>query len=86
MSTIFRENGNKKPYIHINDVENICFTFQEVNVLIEILRMKLFVVCFDFEGQAKTWLNTLRPRSIKELEYANMLTSLVFLHKFFSTL
>ena len=54
MSTIFRENGNKKPYAHINDVENICFTFQEVNVLIEILRMKLFVVCFDFEGQAKT--------------------------------
>ena len=56
---IFRGNEKKNPYSHIKDVEEIFFTLQEANMLIEVLRMKVFP--FTLMDKAKIWFNTLRP-------------------------
>lgn len=39
---IFRGNEHENPYIHIKDFVQICSTFQEANVPLEIFHMKLF--------------------------------------------
>lgn len=39
---IFMRNDNENPYSHIKELEEIWSTFQEANISLEILYMKLF--------------------------------------------
>ena len=59
----FRGIKNENPYSHIKEFEEICSKFQEANTPLEILLMKLFSL--TLKDRAKTWLNSLRPYSIR---------------------
>ena len=50
-------------YSHIKEFEEVCNTFQEGGVSIDLIRLKLFP--FTLKDKAKIWLNSLRPRSIR---------------------
>ncbi|KAL6322464.1 hypothetical protein AAG906_008119 [Vitis piasezkii] len=76
---IFRETENENPYSHIKEFEDIVSIFQEANTPLEIFRMKLFPL--SLKDKAKTWLNSLRPYSIRN--WGDLQS--VFLQKFFPT-
>ncbi|KAL6316622.1 hypothetical protein AAG906_018877 [Vitis piasezkii] len=54
---------SENPYSHIKEFEEVCNTFQERGVAIDLMRLKLFP--FTLKDKAKIWLNSLRPRSIR---------------------
>ena len=58
----FHGMENENPYTHIKDFEEVCHTFQEGTISIDLMRLKLFP--FTLKDKAKVWLNSLRPRSI----------------------
>ena len=60
---IFRGTENENPYSHIKEFEDIISIFREANTPLEIFRMKLFPL--SLKDKAKTWLNSLRPYSIR---------------------
>ena len=75
----FHGMESENPYSHMREFEEVCNTFKEETVTMDLMRLKLFT--FTLKDQAKIWLNSLRPRSIQN--WIEMQDE--FLKKFFST-
>ncbi|KAF5468699.1 hypothetical protein F2P56_012835 [Juglans regia] len=73
----FHGMQSENPYLHIKEFEEVCSTFMDQTCAEEVIRLKLFH--FSLKDKAKTWLNSLRPRSIGT--WQEMQTE--FLKKFF---
>src|ERR1043165_5210441 len=69
---------SESPYLHLRDFDEVCATFNDQACTTEIIKLKLFP--FSLKDKAKTWLNSLKPRSIGT--WQEMQTE--FLKKFFS--
>ena len=69
---------NENPYTHIRDFEEFCTTFKEGMMDIDLLKLKAFPL--TLKDKAKIWLNSLRPRTIRN--WAELQAE--FLKKFFS--
>ena len=69
---------NKNPYTHIRDFEEVCTTFKEGMMDMDLLKLKEFPL--TLKDKAKIWLNSLRPRTIRN--WAELQEE--FLKKFFS--
>ena len=69
---------NKNPYTHLRDFEEVCTTFKEGMMDMDLLKLKAFPL--TLKDKAKIWLNSLRPRTIRN--WAEMQEE--FLKKFFS--
>ena len=75
----FHGMENENPYTHIQEFEEVCPTFKEGVADMDLLKLKAFPL--TLKDKAKIWLNSLRPRTIRnwgELQAE-------FLKKFFST-
>ena len=70
---------NENPYTHIRDFEEACTTFKEGMMDMDLLKLKAFPL--TLKNKAKIWLNSLRPRTIRN--YTELQAE--FLKKFFST-
>ena len=70
---------NENPYTHIRDFEEVCTTFKEGMMDMDLLKLKEFPL--TLKDKAKIWLNSLRPRTIRN--WAELQAE--FLKKFFST-
>ena len=75
----FHGMENENPYTHIWDFEEVCTIFKEGAIDMELLKLKAFPL--TLKDKAKIWLNSLRPRTIRN--WTEMHTE--FLKKFFST-
>ena len=75
----FHGMESENPDSHMREFEEVCNTFKEEIVIVNLMRLKLFP--FTLKDKAKFWLNSLRPRSIRN--WTEMQTG--FLKKFFST-
>ena len=75
----FHGMESENPYSHMREFEEVCNTFKEETVTVDLMRLKLFP--FTFKDKAKIWLNSLRPRSVQNLTEMQA----EFLKKFFST-
>ena len=75
----FHGMENENPYTHIQEFEEVCMTFKEGVTDMELLKSKAFPL--TLKHKAKIWLNSLRPRAIRNL--GDMRTE--FLMKFFNT-
>ena len=53
----------ENPYTHIRDFEEVCITFKEGTIDMDLLKLKAFP--FTLKVKAKIWLNSLRPRTIR---------------------
>ena len=69
---------NENPYTHIRDFEEVYTTFKEAAFDMDLLKMKVFPL--TIKDKVKIWLNSLRPRTIKN--WAELQAE--FLKKFFS--
>ena len=74
----FHVMENENPYTHIRDFEEVCTTFKEGATDMELLKLKAFPL--TLKDKAKIWLNSLRPRTIRN--WTEMRAE--FLKKFFS--
>ena len=70
---------SENPYLHISEFEEVCNTFKEETATVDLMRLKLFP--FTLKDKEKIWLNSLRPRSIRN--WTEMQAE--FFKKFFST-
>ena len=70
---------NENPYTHIQEFEEVCTTFVEGAIDMDLLKLKAFPL--TLKEKAKIWLNSLRPRTIRN--WAKLQAE--FLKKFFST-
>ena len=61
------------------EFEEVCNTFKEETAIVDLMRLKVFP--FTLKDKAKIWLNSLRPRSIRN--WTEM--QLEFFKKFFPT-
>lgn len=68
---------NENPYVHIREFEEVVATFHSQNATDDIVRLKFFP--FSLKDRAKSWLYSLRPRSIGSW---NEMTQ-VFFNKYF---
>ncbi|RVW72547.1 hypothetical protein CK203_061239 [Vitis vinifera] len=59
----FHGMESENPYAHIKEFEEVCNTFREGGASIDLMRLKLFP--FTLKDKAKIWLNSLRPRSVR---------------------
>ena len=59
----FHGMENENSYTHIRDFEEVCTTFKEGAIDMDLLKLKAFPL--TLKDKAKIWLNSLRPRSIK---------------------
>ena len=59
----FHGMENENPYNHIREFEEVCATFKEGAVDMELLKFKAFPVTLI--DKVKIWLNALRPRTIR---------------------
>ena len=75
----FHGMENENPYTHIQEFEEVCITFKEGVSDIDLLKLKAFPL--TLKDKAKIWLNSLRPRTIRN--WAELQAG--FLKKFFST-
>ena len=75
----FHGMENENPYTHIREFEEVCTTFKEGVPDMDLLKMKAFPL--TLKDRAKIWLNSLRPRTIRN--WAKLQAE--FLKKFFST-
>ena len=75
----FHGMENENPYTNIIDFVEVCTTFKEGVTDMELLKLKAFPL--TLKDKAKIWLNSLRPRTIRNR--AELQTE--FLKKFFST-
>ena len=75
----FHDMESENPYSHIREFEEVCNTFKEETVTVDLMKLKLFP--FTLKEKAKIWLNSLRPRSIRN--WTEMQAE--FVKKFFST-
>ena len=69
---------NENPYTHIRDFEKVCTTFKEGMMDMDLLKLKEFPL--TLKDKDKIWLNSLRPRTIRN--WAELQAE--FLKKFFS--
>ena len=69
---------NENPYTHLRDFEEVCTTFKEGMMDMDLLKLKAFPL--TLKDKAKIWLNSLRPRTIRN--WAELQPE--FLKKFFS--
>ena len=69
---------NENPYTHLRDFEEVCTTFKEGMMNMDLLKLKAFPL--TLKDKAKIWLNSLRPRTIRN--WAELQAE--FLKKFFS--
>ena len=74
----FHGMENENPYTHIRDFEEVCITFKEGTIDMDLLKLKAFPL--TLKDKAKIWLNSLRPRTIRG--WAKLQAE--FLKKFFS--
>ena len=74
----FHGMENENPYTHIRDFEEVCITFKEGTIDMDLLKLKAFPL--TLKDKAKIWLNSLRPRTIRS--WAELQAQ--FLKKFFS--
>ena len=74
----FHGMENENPYTHIRDFEEVCMTFKEGTIDMDLLKLKAFPL--TLKDKAKIWLNSLRPRTIRS--WAELQAD--FLKKFFS--
>ena len=75
----FHGMENENPYTHIRDFEEVCMTFKEGSFDMDLLKLKAFPL--TLKDKAKIWLNSLRPRTIRN--WAELQAE--FLKKFFSS-
>ena len=75
----FHGMESENPYSHMREFEEVCNTFKEEIVTMDLMRLKIFP--FTLKDKSKFWLNSLRPRSIRN--WTEM--QVEFLKKFFST-
>ena len=75
----FHGMENENPYAHIREFEEVCTTFKEGVLDMDSLKLKAFPL--TLKDKAKIWLNSLRPRTIRN--WAELQAE--FLKKFFST-
>ena len=75
----FHGMENENPYTHIREFEEVCGTFKEGVIDMDLMRLKVFPL--TLKDKAKIWLNSLRPRSIRN--WVELQTE--FLKKFFTT-
>ena len=54
---------NESPYVHIREFEEVVATFNNRADVTNIVRLKFFP--FSLKDKAKSWLYSLRPRSIR---------------------
>ena len=54
---------SENPYSHIREFEEVCNTFKEDIFIVDLMRLKLFPL--TLKDKAKIWLNSLRPRTIR---------------------
>ena len=59
----FHGMENENPYTHIREFEKVCTTFKEGAIDMDLLKMKAFPL--TLKDEAKIWLNSLRPRTIR---------------------
>ena len=59
----FHGMESENPYSHMREFKEVCNTFKEETVTVDLMRPKLFP--FTLKDKAKIWLNSLRPRSIQ---------------------
>ena len=69
---------NENPYTHLRDFEEVCTTFKEGMMDMDLLKLKAFPL--TLKDKAKIWLSSLRPRTIRN--WAELQAE--FLKKFFS--
>ena len=74
----FHGMENENPYTHIRDFEEVCTTFKEGAFDMDLLKLKAFPL--TLKDKANIWLNSLRPRTIRNLAELQV----EFLKKFFS--
>ena len=75
----FHGMENENPYTHIGEFEEVYNTFKEGVTDMDLMRLKVFPL--TLKDKAKIWLNSLRPRSIRN--WAELQAE--FLKKFFNT-
>ena len=75
----FHGMENENPYTHIREFEEVCTTFKEGVPDMDLLKLKAFPL--TLKDKAKIWLNSLRPRTIRN--WAELQAE--FLKKLFST-
>ena len=68
----------ENPYTHLRDFEEVCTTFKEGMMDMDLLKLKAFPL--TLKDKAKIWLNSLRPITIRN--WAELQAE--FLKKFFS--
>ena len=59
----FHGMENENPYTHIQDFEEVCTTFEDGAFDMDLLKLKSFPLTLKYK--AKNWLNSLRPRTIR---------------------
>ena len=59
----FHGMENENPYTHIRDFEEVCITFMEGTIDMDLLKLKAFLL--TLKDKAKIWLNSLRLRTIR---------------------
>ena len=59
----FHGMENENPYNHIREFEEVCATFKEGAVDMELLKLKAFPL--TLKDKENFWLNALRPRTIR---------------------
>ena len=59
----FHGMESENPYTHIRELEVIFNTFKEDTTTVDLMRIKIFP--FKLKDKAKMWLNSLRPRTIR---------------------
>ena len=74
----FHGLDNENPYVHIREFEEVVATFHSQSNALESIRLKFFL--FSLKDKAKSWLYSLRPRSIGT--WAEMTQT--FFNKYFS--
>jgi hypothetical protein len=58
----FHHIESENPYLHIKEFEEVCATFIDQTCNEKVVGLKLF--SFSLKERAKTWLNSLKPRSV----------------------
>ena len=61
----FHGMESENPYSHIREFEEVCSTFKEDISNVDMMRLKFFPLIL--KDKAKIWLNSLRPRTIRNL-------------------
>ena len=74
----FHGMESENPNTHIREFEEVCNTFKEDTTTLDLMRLKLFP--FTLKDKAKIWLNSLKPRTIRN--WTEMQAE--FLKKFFT--